>query len=270
VALDGKTARRSPDQAIGKDAIHMVSAWARATGIVLGQRKVDDKSNEITAIPELLDLLSITGCIVTIDAMACQKKIAQKIRDKQADYVLSVKENQGNLYQDIEDWFAYADKVDFKDIAHDYHKQVNKGHGRLEIGQCWVIADSNAFDYIRHYEGWADLNAIVRVQRERRLADKIQQETAYYMSSLAADAQKILSATRQHWSIENSLHWVMDVTFREDDMRIRQGNSPQNMAVLRHIALNILKKDKSKGSLRQKRYKATLNDTFLLKLLEQV
>lgn len=270
VAIDGKTAHRSHDKAIGKDAIHMVSAWAKANGIVLGQRKVDDKSNEITAIPELLDLLSVTGCIVTIDAIGCQKKIAQKIRDKQADYVLSVKENQGNLYQDIEDWFAYADKVSFKDIAHDYHKQVNKGHGRLEIRQCWVIADPIAFEYIRHYEGWADLNAIVRVQRERRLADKVQQETAYYISSLTTDAQKILQATRHHWSIENSLHWVMDVTFREDDMRIRKGNSSQNMVVLRHIALNILKKDKSKGSLKQKRYKATLDDTFLLKLLEQV
>jgi predicted transposase YbfD/YdcC len=270
VAIDGKTARRSHDKSIGKDAIHMVSAWANANGIVLGQRKVNNKSNEITAIPELLDLLSITGCIVTIDAMGCQKKIAQKIRDKQADYVLSVKENQGNLYQDIEDWFAYADKVEFKDIEYGYHKQVNKGHGRLEIRQCWLIADPVAFEYIRHYEGWADLKAIVRVHRERRLADKVQQETAYYITSLASDAQQILTATRHHWSIENSLHWVMDVTFREDDMRTRKGNSSQNMVVLRHIALNILKKDKSNGSLKQKRYKATLDDTFLLKLLEQV
>ena len=270
VAIDGKTARRSHDKAIGKDAIHMVSAWAKANGIVLGQRKVDDKSNEITAIPELLDLLSITGCIVTIDAMGCQKKIAQKIRDKQADYLLSVKDNQGHLHQDIEDWFTYADQVDFKDIAHDYHKQVNKGHGRVEIRECWLIADPIAFEYIRHYEGWADLKAIVRVKRERRLADKVQQESVYYITSLDADAQKILQATRQHWSIENSLHWVMDVTFREDEMRIRKGNSSQNMVVLRHIALNILKKDKSKGSLKQKRYKATLDDTFLLKLLELV
>lgn len=270
VAIDGKTARRSHDKSIGKDAIHMVSAWANTNGIVLGQRQVDDKSNEITAIPELLDLLSITGCIVTIDAMGCQKKIAQKIRDKQADYVLSVKENQGNLYQDIEDWFAYADKVEFKDIEHDYHKQVNKGHGRLEIRQCWVIADPVAFEYIRHYEGWTDLNAIVRLKRERRLPDTRQEETAYYITSLEADAQKIVNATRHHWSIENNLHWVMDVTFREDDMRIRKGNSSQNMVVLRHIALNILKKDPSKSSLKQKRYKATLDDTFLLKLLEQV
>ena len=147
---------------------------------------------------------------------------------------------------------------------------MNKGHGRIEMRECWVIADPVIFEYIRHYEGWADLNAIIRIRRERRLKDKTQQEVAYYITSLPPDAQSILDATRKHWSIENSLHWVMAVTFREDDMRIRKGNSAQNMVVLRNIALNILKKDKSKGSLRQKRYKATLNDTFLLKLLEQV
>jgi len=254
----------------GKGALHMVSAWAQSNGIVLGQRKVDDKSNEITAIPDLLDLLSVTGCIVTIDAMGCQKKIAQKIRDKKADYVLSVKDNQGKLHQDIQDWFAYADKVGFKDIGHDYHKQVNKGHGRLEIRECHVIDDPVAFDYIRHYEGWADLKSIVRVKRERRLPDKVQQETAYYISSLDTDAQNILDATRSHWSIENRLHWVMDVTFREDEMRTRKGNSSQNLVVLRHIALNILKKDPSKGSLKQKRYKAALDDTFLEKLLDNI
>ena len=147
---------------------------------------------------------------------------------------------------------------------------MNKGHGRIEMRECWVIADPVIFEYIRHYEGWADLNAIIRIRRERRLKDKTQQEVAYYITSLPPDAQSILDATRKHWSIENSLHWVMDVTFREDDMRIRKGNSSQNMIVLRNIALNILKNDTSKGSLRQKRYKATLNDTFLLKLLEQV
>jgi predicted transposase YbfD/YdcC len=147
---------------------------------------------------------------------------------------------------------------------------VNKGHGRIEMRECWVIADPVIFEYIRHYEGWADLNAIIRIRRERRLKDKTQQEVAYYITSLPPDAQSILDATRKHWSIENSLHWVMDVTFREDDMRIRKGNSSQNMIVLRNIALNILKNDTSKGSLRQKRYKATLNDTFLLKLLSQV
>ncbi len=270
VGIDGKTARRSHDKAIGKDAIHIVSAWASVNGITLGQRKVDDKSNEITAIPELIELLNIAGCIVTIDDMGCQKKIAQTIRDKQADYVLAVKDNQGKLHQDIQDWFAHADQVDFKGIEHDYHQTINKAHGRIEIRHCWVMTDPVAFEYIRHYEGWADLTSIVRVQRERRLPDKVEQEVAYYISSLSGSAQRILNATRQHWAIENSLHWVMDVTFKEDQMRSRKGNSPQNLIVLRNIALNILKQDSSKGSLRQKRYRAALDDTFLFKLLAQI
>ncbi len=269
IAIDGKTARRSHDRSIGKDAIHMVNAWASANGITLGQYKVDHKSNEITAIPELLELLNVTGCIVTIDAMGCQKKIAQKIRDEQADYVLSLKDNQGKLLQDVQDWFAHADQVHFQDMVHDYHETVNKGHGRIEIRRCWVVADPVAFDYIRHYEGWVDLQTIVRLERERRLADKIEQETAYYISSLPPIAPQILDATRQHWSVENNLHWVLDVTFREDDSRIRKHNSPQNMAVLRNIALNILKQDTSKVSLKQKRYRAALDDTFLLNLLAQ-
>ncbi len=270
VAIDGKTVRRSHDKTIGKDAIHMVSAWASANGITLGQRKVDDKSNEITAIPELLELLNVAGCIVTIDAMGCQKKIAQKIRDEQADYVLSLKDNQGKLLQDVVDWFAHADQIEFQAMTHDYHETVHKGHGRIEIRRCWAVADPVAFEYIRHYEGWADLHTIVRVQRERRKGDKIAFEAAYYISSLPPNAQQILDATRSHWSVENSLHWVLDVTFREDESRIRKHNSPQNMAVLRHIALNILKQDPAKGSLKQKRYRAALDDTFLFHLLAQI
>jgi len=270
VAIDGKTARRSYQDGGKKGAIHMVRAWASENGITLGQRKVDEKSNEITAIPELLDLLNVTGCIVTIDAMGCQKKIAQKIRDNKADYVLSLKENQGKLFQDVVDGFAYADQVDFADMRHDYFKSVEKSHGRIEIRQCWVIADPVVFEHIRHYEDWADLQSIVRVHRERRIGDKIEQETAYYISSLDPNAQQILHVTRAHWSIENCLHWVLDVTFREDDSRIRHQNAPQNMAVLRDIALNILKQDTSKGSLKQKRYRAALDDAFLLQLLLQI
>jgi predicted transposase YbfD/YdcC len=206
IAIDEKTARRSHDQSIGQDAIHLVSAWASANGITLGQRKVDGKSNEITAIPELLRLLNVSGCIVTIDALGCQKKIAQTIRDEQADYVLCVKENQKKLHQDLEDWFAHADHVKFQDRVHDYHQTVNKGHGRIEIRRCWAIADPMAFEYIRHYEGWADLRTIARVQRERRLPDKVEQETTYYISSLPPNARRILEATRQHWAVENSLH----------------------------------------------------------------
>ena len=270
VAIDGKRVRRSHDKVIGKDAIHMVSAWASANGIVLGQRKVDDKSNEITAIPELLRMLDVSGCIVTIDAMGCQKKIVQRICDEKADYVLSVKDNQGKLHQDIQEWFAYGDQVNFANMESSYYETTNKGHGRIEIRRCWVVSDQLAFEHIRHHEGWAGLESIVRVQRERRQGNNSQMETAFYISSLANDAKVILEATRSHWAIENSLHWVLDVTFREDVSRIRTGNSPQNMTVLRHLALNILKKDTSKGSLRNKRYKAALNTTFLEQLLDQV
>ena len=270
VAIDGKTMRRSHDKRIGKEAIHIVSAWTRSNGISLGQKKVDEKSNEITAIPELLRLLDLSGCIVTIDAMGCQKAIAQSIRDEKADYVLSAKANQGNLQQDLSDWFAYGDKVGFAKLKYSYHETVNKGHGRIEIRRCWAISDPLAFEYIRHYQAWPDLKTIIRVYRERRIGEKIESETAYYISSLEADAAQLLDITRSHWSIENSLHWVLDLTFREDESRMRLGNSPQNMNVLRQLALNILKRSSSKGSLRQKRYRAALDDTFLLTLLEGV
>jgi predicted transposase YbfD/YdcC len=269
VAIDGKTVRHSYDKTLGKAAIHMVSAWASETGLVLGQCKVDDKSNEITAIPELLRLLDVSGCIVTIDALGCQKSIAQTIRDEKADYVLQVKENQGHLYQDIQDWFAYTDQHPSAAIDRTYHETVNKAHGRIEIRRCWAIADPLAFEAIRHHDGWADLHSIVRVYRERHFNNKVERETSFYITSLPNQAERLLGAIRSHWSIENSLHWVLDVTFNEDDARLRVGNSPQNMTVLRHFALNILKNDQSKGSIRQKRYKAALDDLFLFNLLSQ-
>ncbi len=173
IAIDGKTMVGSQDKTIGKGAIHLVNAWATAHGISLGQRKVDGKSHEITAIPELLDWLSISGCIVTIDVMGCQKRIAQKIRDHPADYVLSLKGNQGQLLQDVQEWFAYADQVAVQGMAHNYHEIVNKAHGRLERRRCWAVADPVAFEYIRHYDGGADLQTMVRIERERRLADHV-------------------------------------------------------------------------------------------------
>jgi len=268
--VDGKTARRSHDKAIGKDAIHMVSAWASENGIVLGQRKVDDKSNEITAIPQLLRLLDVRDCVVTIDAMGCQKDIAQTIRDQKADYVLCVKDNQLKLRQDIEDWFVHGDQQQFNGMNMDYFEKISKTSGRVEIRRCWAIADPIAMEHIRHYEGWADLQSIIRVERETRYQQKVSHDIAYYISSLTNDAQRILEATRHHWAIENSFHWVLDVTFREDDSRIRRGDSPQNMAVLRHLALNILKQDMSKSSIRQKRFRAGLDDSFMLQLLSQI
>lgn len=269
IAIDGKTVRGSHDKTLGKEAIHLVSAWASANGIVLGQRKVDDKSNEITAIPELLRLLDVSGCIVTIDAMGCQTNIAQTIRDEKADYVLRVKDNQSHLKQDLEAWFAYSDEQQFKGMRMDFHQTTHKTNGRIEIRRCWVIADPLAFEYIRHYDGWADLNSIVRIQRERREHGNISHEIAYYISSLSNHAALILEATQHHWAIENCFHWVLDVTFGEDAARIRTGESSQNMAVLRTLALNILKQDPSKSSLKQKRFRAALDNDFLFQLLTQ-
>jgi len=270
IAIDGKTVRRSHERGIGKEAIHMVNAWATDNGIALGQWKTEAKSNEITAIPLLLRQLNVSGCIVTVDAMGAQTKIAQAIRDEKADYVLRVKDNQGRLHQDIQDWFAHADQVQFRAMTHSYAETVSKGHGRIEIRRCWAIDDPLAFDYIRHYEGWTDLQTIVRVQRERRLSNTIGLETAYYISSLDADAQRLLTATRYHWAVENSLHWVLDVTFGEDDARIRIGHAAQNMAILRQLSLNILKKYSAKGSIRSKRYKSALSTTYLEKILDQI
>lgn len=268
IALDGKTLRGSHDQAIGKEAIHLVNAWAVTNGIVLGQRKVDGKSNEITAIPELLRLLNVTGCIVTIDAMGCQKDIATSIRAEKADYILRVKDNQSRLKQDLEDWFAYADSQKFASMQMDFHQITHKTSGRIEIRRCWAVSDPLAFEHIRHYDGWADINSIVRIQRERRVGAHISQEPAYYISSLPADAA-LLQSTRHHWAIENSFHWVMDVTFGEDHSRIRNDESAENMAVLRSIALNLLKRDPSKSSLRQKRFRAAMDNDFLLHLITQ-
>lgn len=270
IAIDGKTVRRSHNRSIGKDAIHLVNAWATHNGIALGQWKTDAKSNEITAIPPLLRQLNVAGCIVTVDAMGAQTHIAQAIRDEKADYVLRVKDNQGHLHQDIQDWFAYADSVQFAGLPHSYAETINKGHGRIEMRRCWAISDPLAFEYIRNYEGWADLQTIVRVQRERRVAGKTEIDTAYYISSLPAEAEPLLNATRFHWAVENSLHWVLDVIFREDDSRVRLGHAAHNMAILRQLALNIIKKDSSKGSIRTKRFKAGLDITFLERLLEQI
>ena len=267
VALDGKTLRGSHKRGVGKEAIHLVNAWAVSNGIVLGQRKVDGKTNEITAIPELLRLLNVSGCIVTIDAMGCQKDIAQTIRDEKADYILRVKDNQSRLKQDVEDWFAYGDSQQFAGMRMDFHQTVHKTSGRIETRRCWAVSDPLAFEHIRHYDGWADLNSIVRLQRERRCDGQVTCETAYYISSLPADASRLLHATQHHWAIENSFHWVMDVTFGEDRSRIRNAESAENMAVLRSIALNLLKRDSSKSSLRQKRFRAAMDNDFLRHLI---
>ena len=268
VAVDGKTLRRSHDRTLGKAAIQMVSAWATANRLVLGQVKVDDQSNEITAIPELLEVLDIAGCIVTVDAIACQREIAEKIVDRKADYVLALKANQGNLFREVADLFAYAEEIGFRDVEHDFHQTVDKGHGRIEIRRCWTITESDFLDYVRQFADWPKLNAIVKVHAERRVGEEVTRKARYYITSLGNDAQQVLYAVRGHWKIENQVHWVLDVVFREDDSRIRKGNGAQNFAILRHVALNLLHQEKTiKVGIKAKRLKAALDEKYLLKVL---
>ena len=268
VNIDGKCLRGSDDQKLGKRAIYMVSAWAEANEIVLGQRKVNEKSNEITAIPELLKLLAVSGCIVTIDAMGTQTNIAKTIREAKADYVLSVKENQGHLFEDISVLFAVDQANDFKYAAFEYKKTVNKGHGRIEIRECWSTSNPAYLNLIRGVENWAGLQSIAMVICTCIIGDKVTKDVRYYISSLLSNAERILHAVRKHWSIENKLHWVLDVALHEDHSRVRKDQALENLVVLRHIALNLLKQEKTaKGGIHAKQLQAAWNEDYLLKVL---
>ena len=268
VAIDGKTVRRSHDKRAGKEAIHLVSAWASANTLTLGQVKTEEKSNEITAIPRLLELLELSGCIVTIDAMGCQKEIAQRILDREADYLLAVKENQGLLYQDIRDLFEGAEEGGFDGVPHDYATTLNKGHGRVERRECWVISDPACLGYLSTGKDWPGLRSVMKVTGRRETGTGATVQARYYISSLGASAKRQLEAARAHWSIENSLHWSLDVTFREDQSRVRKDHSPQNMATLRQIAHNQLKRETSlKVGIQGKRLQAGWRDDYLLKVL---
>lgn len=268
VALDGKTLRHSYDKKKRKAAIHMVSAFAAENGVVMGQVKVDDKSNEITAIPALLELLDVKGCIVTIDAMGCQEKIAENIIQKDADYVLAVKGNQKQLYDEIKDLFLTARNYSFKAIDHDYFEESHKGHGRVEVRRYWI---TDVLETISKPEKWCSLKTVGMVEAERYIDGKTSKETRFFISSINVDAKIFANAVRKHWSIENQLHWVLDVTFREDDSRVRRDNASENFGVFRHIAINALRKEKTcKKGIKAKRYKAALQKDYAQKVLNGI
>jgi len=267
VAIDGKVLRRSHDHGVGKAAIDMVSAWATANHLVLGQVKVDEKSNEITAIPRLLQALEVSGCIVTIDAMGCQTEIAEAIIKKDADYVLALKGNQDNFFEDVKLLFDDLESSDYKAYAFDHHKTVNKGHGRIEIRECWTISDGEVLRYLRGSARWMKLMTVSRIRSQRWVGDEKSCEDRYHIASITG-AKQVLSAVRSHWGIENELHWTLDIAFDEDRCRIRKDYGAENFAILRHIALNLLKQEKScKRSIRGKRLLAGWDEAYLFKVL---
>lgn len=268
VAVDGKKLRHSFDTASAQPMITMVNAWATEAELVLGQLKVDDASNEITAIPELLRLLDLHGCIVTIDAIGCQRDIAAQIVEQGADYLLAVKSNQEQLHEDIALFFRLAAENGFAKVDHTHARSVNKGHGRIEVRDCWAISGEESLQFLRGYAHWPRLQTIVRIDSQRRIADKIAHETRFFISSLANDAQHLLRVKRSHWAIENELHWVLDIAFREDDSRVRLGHGAENLATLRQMALNLLKQEKSaKGGVHNKRMQAAWDEDYLVKVL---
>jgi len=259
VAVDGKTLRRSHDKRLGKNAIHMVSAWATAQRLVLGQRKIEDKSNELTAIPELLRVLALEGCIVTVDALGCQTEI---------DYVLAVKGNQGKLHEDLKDLFDGAAEVEFREVPHAHARQVTKDHGRLEIRDCWVITAPEYLDFVRRHDAWKNLRSLIRIRTEVRRGRKRSEETRYFISSLQATPRELLTAIRGHWGIENGLHWILDIAFREDESRVRKDHAAENFAVLRHIAVNLLNRARNgKDSIKTMRLRAGWDETFLAQVI---
>ena len=270
IAIDGKTVRRSHDSFIGRDAIHMVSAWATANHVSLGQLRVDGRSNEIEAIPRLLEVLDVSGCIVTIDAMGCQSAIADEIVERGADYVLALKANQPRLHESVSEAFTHWRGSEFSAMEHDFFQTVEKAHGRIETRSCWSVSDADYIDALDAGGKWTGLSSIAMVE-SRRVSDGVESSMVrFYISSLSGHARHILSASRMHWGVENSLHWVLDVAFGEDDSRVRVGNAAENLSVLRRMALNMLKSERSvKVGVAAKRKKAGWDTDYLIRVLSQ-
>ena len=264
VAIDGKTVRRSHHKSKGKAAIHMVSAFAARQRLVLGQVKVAEKSNEIIAIPKLLDMLAIEGAIVTIDAMGCQRDIARKIVAKKADYILALKGNQSSLQEDVRLLAAEQRANGFKDTKISQHQTIDSDHGRIETRDITVIHDVG---WLRERHDWPGLNGVVIVESQRETGDKIERETRFYITSLVLLAALIGPMVREHWAVENSLHWVMDMIFRDDECRVRTDHAPANFTTIKHMALNLIRRASGKHSLRARRKVAAWDEDFLASMI---
>lgn len=264
IAIDGKTSRRSGHKKSGKAPIHMVSAFAARQRLVLGQVKVADKSNEIVAIPKLLDMMAIEGAIITIDAMGCQRDIARKIIEKRADYVLALKGNQGTLRADVDLFVAEQTANGFKDATISRDQTVDGDHGRVETRTTTVVHNA---EWLRERHAWPGLNGLVMIDSQREIDGKRENETRLYITSLNLPAQSLGAVVRSHWAVENSLHWVMDMVFRDDECRLRTENAPANFTTLKHIALNLTRKAPGKDSLRLRRKVAAWDDDYLASLV---
>lgn len=264
IAIDGKTARRSGHKRKGVSPIHMVSAFAASPRLVLGQVKVAEKSNEIIAIPRLLDMLAIEDAIVTIDAMGCQRDIAQKVVEKKADYVLALKGNQGSLREDVELLVAEQKIADFKDTRISREQTVDGDHGRIETRTTTVIHD---VEWLRKRHNWPALNSVIWIESERAIGDKRERESRFYITSLMLEAQMMAPLVRSHWAVENSLHWVLDMVFRDDECRLRTNHAPANFCTIKHMAQNLIRRAPGKTSMRLKRKTAGWDDDYLAGLI---